>query len=96
MSAVGETSNELEFIRISSHIPKNIQEGSADIIFENNDILSHPKAVMGGHFSWLLSFKGAKGGTPPQKIFFFCQKLPNYNIFKVRKKIIMFCMQNIA
>ena len=44
MSAVGETPNGLEFIRISSHIPKNIQEGSADIIFENNDILSHPKA----------------------------------------------------
>ena len=42
MSAVGETPNGLEFIRISSHIPKNIQEGSADIIFENNDILSHP------------------------------------------------------
>ena len=42
MSTVGETPNGLEFIRISSHIPKNIQEGSADIIFENNDILSHP------------------------------------------------------
>ena len=42
MSAVGETPNGLEFIRISSHIPKNIQEGIADIIFENNDILSHP------------------------------------------------------
>ena len=42
MSAVGETPNGLEFIRISSHIPKNIQEGIADVIFENNDILSHP------------------------------------------------------
>ena len=42
MSAVGETPNGLEFIRISSHIPKNIQEGSADIFFDNNDILSHP------------------------------------------------------
>ena len=42
MSAVGETPNGLEFIRISSHIPKNIQEGIADIIFEDNDILSHP------------------------------------------------------
>ena len=30
MSAVGETPNGLEFIRISSHIPKNIQEGIAD------------------------------------------------------------------
>ena len=45
MSAVGETPNGLEFIRISSHIPKNIQEGSADIIFENNDILSHPNKL---------------------------------------------------
>ena len=42
MSAVGETPNGLEFIWISSHISKNIQEGSADIIFENIDILSHP------------------------------------------------------
>ena len=42
---------------------------------------------MGGHFSWLLSFKGAKGGDPRKKIsIFFYQKLPNYNIFKVRKK----------
>ena len=47
MSAVGDTPNGLEFIRISSHIPKNIQEGSADIIFENNDILSHPREGSG-------------------------------------------------
>ena len=53
MSAVGETPNGLEFIRISSHIPKNIQEGSADIIFENNDILSHPKTRCCG-FSGLM------------------------------------------
>ena len=42
MSAVEESPNGLEFFRISSHIPKNIQEGITDIIFENNDILSHP------------------------------------------------------
>ena len=42
---------------------------------------------MGGHFSWLPSFEGAKGGDPPKKFqLFFYQKLPNYHIFKVRKK----------
>ena len=41
--------------------------------------------------------KGAKGGGPPKKIsIFFYQKLPNYYISKVRKRIIMFCMQNSA
>ena len=42
---------------------------------------------MGGHFSWMPSFEGAKGGDPPKKCqLFFYQKLPNYIIFKVRKK----------
>ena len=59
MSAVGETPNGLEFIRISSHIPKNIQEGSADIIFENNDILSHPKG--GGALWGLANIQSLKG-----------------------------------
>ena len=41
---------------------------------------------MGGLFSWLPSFKGAKGGDPPKKIqFSFYQKLPKYNIFEVKK-----------
>ena len=35
----------LEFIRISSHTPKNILEGIAEIICEDIDILSHPKAT---------------------------------------------------
>ena len=39
--AVGKTTNGFKFIRISSHTPKNIQEGSDDIICEDNDILSH-------------------------------------------------------
>ena len=42
MSAVGKTSFGLKFIRISSHTPKNIQEGSAEIICKDIDILSHP------------------------------------------------------
>ena len=29
---------------------------------------------MGGHFSWLPSFKGAKGGDPPKKFQFFFTK----------------------
>ena len=53
MSAVGETPNRLEFISISSHIPKNIQEGSADIIFGNNDILSHPNTI---YSKWFYIF----------------------------------------
>ena len=32
-----------KFIRISLHTPKNIQEGSAEIICKDIDILSHPK-----------------------------------------------------
>ena len=43
MRAVGKTPNEFKFIRIPSHNPKNIQEGSAEIICEDIDILSHPK-----------------------------------------------------
>ena len=43
MGAVGKTPNRFKFIRISSHTPKNIQEGIADIICEDIDILSHPK-----------------------------------------------------
>ena len=42
MVAVGKTPNGFKFIRISSHTPKNIQEGSAEIIYEDIDILSHP------------------------------------------------------
>ena len=42
MSAVGKTQIGLRFNRISSHTPKNIQEGSAEIICEDIDILSHP------------------------------------------------------
>ena len=42
MSAVGKTSFGLKFIRISSHTPKNIQEMSAENIWEDIDILSHP------------------------------------------------------
>ena len=29
---------------------------------------------MGGYFSWLPSFKGAKGGNPPKKFQFFFTK----------------------
>ena len=43
MSAVGKTPIGLKFIRISSHTLKNIQEGIANIICEEIDILSHPK-----------------------------------------------------
>ena len=42
MGAVGKTPNGFKFIRISSHTPKNIQEGSAEIISEGIDILSNP------------------------------------------------------
>ena len=42
MGTVGYTSNRFKFIRISSHTPKNIQEGNVEIIFEDIDILSHP------------------------------------------------------
>ena len=42
MGAVGYTSNGFKFIRISSCTYKNIQEGSAEIICEDIDILSHP------------------------------------------------------
>ena len=42
MNAVGKTPIGLKFIKISSHTPKNIQEGIADIICEDIDILSHP------------------------------------------------------
>ena len=45
MSAVGKTPIVLKFIRISSHTPKNIQEGIADIICEDIDILSHPNMI---------------------------------------------------
>ena len=42
MSAVGKTPIGVKFIRISSHTPKNIQEGIAAIICEDINILSHP------------------------------------------------------
>ena len=42
MHAVGKTPNGFKFIMISSHTTKNIQEGSAEIICEDIDILSHP------------------------------------------------------
>ena len=42
MRAVGKTPNGFKSIRISSHTPKNIQEGSAEIICEDIDILSNP------------------------------------------------------
>ena len=45
MVAVGKNPNEFKFIRISSHTPKNIQEGSAEIICEDTDILSNPTKV---------------------------------------------------
>ena len=45
MGAVGKTPNGFKFIRISSHTPKNIQEGSAEIICEDIDILSHPNGA---------------------------------------------------
>ena len=41
----------------------------------------------GGSFFLGALLKGGLKGGPPQKIsIFFYQKLPNYNIFKVRKK----------
>ena len=43
MSAVGKTPIGFKFIRISSHTTKNIQEVIAEIIFQDIDILSHPK-----------------------------------------------------
>ena len=45
MVAVGKTPNGLKFIRISSHTPKNILEGIAEIICEDIDILSHPMVL---------------------------------------------------
>ena len=45
MGAVGKTPNRFEFIGITSHTPKNIQEGSAQIICEDIDILSHPTLI---------------------------------------------------
>ena len=42
MGAVRRTPNGFKFIRISSHNPMNIKEWSAEIIFEDIDILSHP------------------------------------------------------
>ena len=42
MRAVGKTPNGFKSIRISSHTHKNIQEGSAEIICEDIDILSNP------------------------------------------------------
>ena len=68
MSAVGETPNGLEFIRISSHIPKNIQEGSADIIIENNDILSHRRCKG----TQLVRFNAWDWETMSQKCKEFC------------------------
>ena len=47
MSAVRKTPNGFKSIRISSHTPKNIQEGSAEIICEDIDILSHPTVTSG-------------------------------------------------
>ena len=41
MGAVGKTPNGFKFIKISSHTTKSIQEGSAKIICEDIDILSH-------------------------------------------------------
>ena len=38
----GKTPNRFKFIGITSHTPKNIQEGSAEIICEDINILSHP------------------------------------------------------
>ena len=38
------TKSDRAFIKISSHTPKYIQEGIADIICEDIDILSHPIA----------------------------------------------------
>ena len=45
MSAVGKTPNGLELIRIPSPSPTNIQEGSAEIICEDIDILSNPRVI---------------------------------------------------
>ena len=45
MRAVGKTPNGFKSIRISSHTPKNIQEGSAEIICEDIDILSNPNVT---------------------------------------------------
>ena len=46
MGTVGTTPNGFKFIRISSPTPKNIQEGSAEIICEDIEILSHPQLVL--------------------------------------------------
>ena len=48
MRAVGKTPNGFKSIRISSHTPKNIQEGSAEIICEDIDILSNPTHTPNG------------------------------------------------
>ena len=45
MRAVGKTPNGFNFIRISSYTPKNIQEGSAEIICEDINILSNPNVL---------------------------------------------------
>ena len=58
MSAVGKTPIGLKFIRISSHTPKNIQEGIADIICEDIDILSHRNNQ---NMSQLFSYEQVQG-----------------------------------
>ena len=41
----GKTQNGFKFFRISSHTPKKDQEGSAEIICKDIDILSHPRVT---------------------------------------------------
>ena len=49
MRAVGKSPNGFKFIRMPSQTPKNIQEGSAEIICEDIDILSNPKVWYPGN-----------------------------------------------
>ena len=84
MSAVGKTPNGFKLIRISSHTPKNIQEGIAEIICKDIDILSHPRhrgincptvRILNLFFRVLQELKRKAK----------CSKILNYAIFLERK-----------
>ena len=56
MGAVGKTPIGFKFIRISSHTPKKIQEGSAEIICEDIDTLSPPTPLSDDTAPHLVSY----------------------------------------
>ena len=50
---IGNTPNRFQFIKISSHTPKNIQERSAEIIYEDIYILIYNNVATGAYLPYV-------------------------------------------